>query len=107
MSRYAGVLRARDGLEHLRALLDAVPPAAGLDLATVEATNLHAVSALVTVAALARAESRGCHRRSDAPETAPGPPQRIGLRWRDGRIAVSVNDSVIHHPSRTETGVPA
>jgi aspartate oxidase len=54
------------------------------------------------VAALARAESRGCHRRSDAPETAPGPPQRIGLRWRDGRIALS-----IHHPSRTETGVPA
>jgi L-aspartate oxidase len=102
MSRYAGVLRDRDGLEHLRALLDAVPPAAGLDLATVEATNLHTVSALVTVAALARAESRGCHRRSDAPETAPGPPQRIGLRWRDGRIALS-----IHHPSRTETGVPA
>ena len=102
MSRYAGVLRDRAGLEHLRTLLDAVPPAAGLDLATVEATNLHAVSALVTVAALARAESRGCHRRSDAPETAPGPPQRIGLRWRDGRIALS-----IHQPSRTETGVPA
>jgi L-aspartate oxidase len=102
MSRYAGVLRDREGLERLRTLLDAVPPAAGLDLATVEATNLHAVSALVTVAALARAESRGCHRRSDAPDTAPGPPQRIGLRWRDGRLAVST-----HHPLRTETGVPA
>jgi L-aspartate oxidase len=107
MSRYAGILRDRAGLEHLRTLLDAVPPAAGLDLATVEATNLHTVSALVTVAALARTESRGCHRRSDAPETAPGPPQRTGLRWRDGRISVSVLDSAIHNPSRTETGVPA
>ena len=107
MSRYAGVLRDRGGLEHLLTLLDAVPPAAALDLATVEATNLHAVSALVTVAALARAESRGCHRRSDAPETAPGPPQRIGLRCRDRRISVSVLDSPSQDPSRTETGVPA
>ena len=43
------------------------PPGTGLDLATVEATNLHAVSVLVTVAALARTESRGCHRWRDAP----------------------------------------
>jgi L-aspartate oxidase len=107
MSRYAGVLRDRGGLEHLLTLLDAVPAAAALDLATVEATNLHAVSALVTVAALARAESRGCHRRSDAPQAAPGPPQRIGLRWRDRRLTVSVFDPAIHEPSRTETGVPA
>jgi L-aspartate oxidase len=102
MSRYAGVLRDRDGLEHLLALLDAIPPAAGLDLATVEATNLHAVSALVAIAALARPESRGCHRRSDAPDTAPGPPRRIGLRRRDRRIDVSVGEL-----PRTEAGVPA
>jgi len=36
-----------------------------LDLPTVEATNLHTVSTLVAEAALARRESRGCHRRSD------------------------------------------
>jgi L-aspartate oxidase len=102
MSRYAGVLRDRDGLEHLLALLDAVPPAAGLDLATVEATNLHAVSALVAIAALARPESRGCHRRSDAPQIAPGPPRRTGLRRRDRRIELSVCD-----PFPTRTGVPA
>jgi L-aspartate oxidase len=107
MSRYAGVLRDRGGLEHLLTLLDAVPPAAALDLATVEATNLHAVSALVTIAALARAESRGCHRRSDAPGTSPGPPQRIGLRRRDRRISISVHDPASHDPARTETGVPA
>lgn len=107
MSRYAGVLRDRAGLEHLLTLLDAVPPAAALDLATVEATSLHAVSALVTIAALARAESRGCHRRSDAPGTAPGAPQRMGLRRRDRRISISVDDPASQDLARTETGVPA
>lgn len=111
MSRHAGVLRDREGLERLLQALAQVPPAgagfagtssvpagevsarpasagpanavpasavpasagpargrpAGLDLAAVEATSLHAVSVLVAVAALARAESRGCHRRRDAP----------------------------------------
>jgi L-aspartate oxidase len=77
MSRYAGVLRDRDGLEHLLGRLDQAPPAASrsasapLDLATVEATNLHLASVLLTVAALARTESRGCHRwhASDAIDT--------------------------------------
>jgi L-aspartate oxidase len=68
MSRYAGVLRDRDGLERLLAQLAQAPPAvsgpasAPLDLATVEATNLHLASVLLTVAALTRTESRGCHR---------------------------------------------
>jgi len=63
MSRHAGVLRDRAGLERLRQTLGQAPPAtSALDLATVEATNLHTVSVLVTTAALARTESRGCHR---------------------------------------------
>jgi L-aspartate oxidase len=66
MSRHAGVLRDRAGLEHLLSQLDQAPAArpgpAPLDLATVEATNLHLASVLVVTAALARAESRGCHR---------------------------------------------
>ncbi len=73
MSRHAGVIRDQDSLEHFRQALEhALPadtgpadtgPAPGrLNLATVEATSLHAVSVLVAVAALARAESRGCHR---------------------------------------------
>ena len=37
-----------------------------------EATNLHTVSLLITAAALARAESRGCHRWRDRPPTGPG-----------------------------------
>ncbi len=73
MSRDAGVLRDHDNMERLRQTLGQAPPASGgldqatLDQATVEATSLHAVSVLVAVAALARAESRGCHRWRNAP----------------------------------------
>ena len=66
MSRNVGVLRSRAGLEEMLRLLSAVPPAARLDLATVEATNLHTVSTLVTAAALARQDSVGAHRREAA-----------------------------------------
>ena len=71
MSRDAGVLRDHEDMERLQRRLGQAPPASGgslgLDLATVEATSLHAVSVLVAVAALARAESRGCHRWRNAP----------------------------------------
>ena len=71
MSRDAGVLRDHEDMERLQRRLGQAPPASGgslgLDLATVEATSLHAVSVLVAVAALARAESRGCHRWRYAP----------------------------------------
>jgi L-aspartate oxidase len=70
MSRYAGVERDETGLRTLLGLLDRTPGSTTLDLATVEATNLHAVSSLVAMAALARRQSRGCHRRSDAAEAA-------------------------------------
>jgi L-aspartate oxidase len=73
MSRDAGVIRDHEDLERLREALGQAPPADnGLDLATVEATNLHAVSILVAAAALARAESRGCHRWRDAPPVISG-----------------------------------
>jgi L-aspartate oxidase len=87
MSRHAGVIRDHEGLERLSQTLAQAPrAAAGLDLATVEATNLHAVSVLVTVAALARAESRGCHRWRDEPPAVGGQRARHALiRVHDGR----------------------
>ena len=82
MSRHAGVLRDRGGLEGLRAALGQAGPASQgspegtPDLATVEATSLHTVSVLITVAALARAETRGCHRWQDQPPASPAEPAR-------------------------------
>jgi L-aspartate oxidase len=85
MSRYAGVLRDSGGLARLTKIIEGAAhrdgsqadaaathdqtPAPDLTLAEVEAANLREVSALIATAALRRTESRGCHRRSDAPET--------------------------------------
>ena len=72
MSRHAGILRDHEDMARLQWTLGQAPSAGtglasrSLDLATVEATSLHAVSVLVAVAALAREESRGCHRWRDA-----------------------------------------
>jgi L-aspartate oxidase len=92
MSRHAGVLRDAAGLRELLDFLATVPasdaapePDRPLDLATVEATNLHTICALVALAALARPESRGCHRRADAPGQLPGPPRHTTIR-RHGRL---------------------
>jgi L-aspartate oxidase len=109
MSRDAGVLRSPAGLERLGQALDRVPPAAtnsaatnsaatnsaarngaarnGLDLATVEATNLHAVSVLIAASALTRAESRGCHRwRDNPPAGSDRPGRHTVLRVEAGRV---------------------
>jgi L-aspartate oxidase len=91
MSRHAGVLRDRDGLALLLDMLDQAPPAGqDLDLAVAEATSLHAVSVLVAVAALARAESRGCHRWRDMPpDVGAGGAGHTVLRVGDGRPEVA------------------
>jgi L-aspartate oxidase len=92
MSRQAGVARDRENLECLRRTLRQAPPAGHaparqeLDLATVEATNLHAVSILIATAALARVESRGCHRWTDAPPvTRAGRARHTVVRVDAGR----------------------
>jgi L-aspartate oxidase len=73
MSRHAGVRRDETGLRELLRSLSHASAGGVLDLPTVEATSLHTVSTLVTEAALARRESRGCHRRSDiAPARSNG-----------------------------------
>jgi L-aspartate oxidase len=73
-SRDAGVLRDAAGLTRLAGILAAAPRLGRdrpLDLAAVETTALHTVATVLCAAALARTESRGCHRRTDAPLTRP------------------------------------
>jgi L-aspartate oxidase len=89
MSRHAGVVRDAGGLQALLRMLDQAPPGGGgLDLATAEATSLHTVSVLVAVSALARAESRGCHRWRDVPVTSGGAAHHTVLRVDEGRPRV-------------------
>ncbi len=89
MSRHAGVARDREGLEYLLEMLQQAPPAGDvLDLATVEATSLHTVSVLVTVAALSRDESRGCHRWRDVPAASGGHARHTVLRVDDGLVRI-------------------
>jgi L-aspartate oxidase len=91
MSAHAGVVRHGEGLEHLLDLLAAAPAAPGpLDMETVEATNLHTVSTLVALAATARTESRGCHRRSDFPHPDDTWTHDIVLRAVDGEVGIAV-----------------
>lgn len=72
-TRDAGVLRDADGLARLTGVLAALPRLSGtvLDLAAVETTALHTAATLLATAASSRPESRGCHRRTDAPGTRP------------------------------------
>jgi L-aspartate oxidase len=92
-ARHAGVLRDADGLGTLLDTLARAPGSPRLDLETVEATNLHAISALVATAALGRAESRGCHRRTDAAAPEEGLAGRHTLlRWSQGELQTQMTE---------------
>ena len=70
-------------------------PAQGLDLALVEAANLHAASVLVTAAALARAESRGCHRWRDIPPvTSAGRARHTVLRLDGDQVRAGAGTEI-------------
>ena len=87
-TRDAGVLRDAAGLARLAGALAGVPRADGqLTLAAVEATALHTVATLLAAAAAGRTESRGCHRRTDAPGPQPEWQVRLVHRLDDaGRL---------------------
>jgi L-aspartate oxidase len=85
MTRHAGVLRDADGLTRLAQVLAGAERHEGpVDLAAVETTALHTVATLLASAASARTESRGCHRRTDLPETRPEWEVRLVHRLDDG-----------------------
>ena len=74
----SGVLRDASGLRAQLRALDALSTSGrggalrgGALRAAIEASSLHAVSTVVATAALARTETRGCHRRGDFREPSP------------------------------------
>jgi L-aspartate oxidase len=87
MVRHAGVVRDPAELDALQRFLDELAASAteapGTDLASWEATNLHAIAVAIAGAARMRAESRGCHRRADVPQPDPD--------WRRRLVATATN----------------
>ena len=87
MTRWASVVRDGDGLRDLAAALEDVPTRPMSSRADFEDVALTATARAVAAAALARTESRGCHHRSDYPDTDPA--QAIS-RTIDGRPTAAV-----------------
>ncbi len=75
MSRHAGVMRNASQLAAAQGALGALAQSSSSEVtanrASWEATNLLTMASAVVSSALARTESRGCHRRSDHPDTDP------------------------------------
>lgn len=71
MTRYASVVRDGDGLRQLAQELEAATARNLNSRADFEDVALTASAGAVAAAALARTESRGCHHRSDFPDTDP------------------------------------
>ena len=71
MSSNASVVRDADGLRRIAELLATAPVRALRDRAALEDAALTATAVAVVAAALERTESRGCHHRSDYPDTDP------------------------------------
>lgn len=89
MTRWASVVRDGEGLTRLSAVLrDAtVSPMASRE--DFEDAALTAAARVVTEAALARTETRGCHHRSDWPQSDPAQAVTLNVRLDSvGRLAV-------------------
>jgi L-aspartate oxidase len=93
MSKHVGVLRKPEGLQHA---LDALAIAAEKVDAQVspsrrnfEATNILTVATAVAASALARSESRGCHRRTDTVEQREIWVRHLEVSLRSGSLSIS------------------
>jgi L-aspartate oxidase len=89
MSAHASVVRDADGLTGAEAAFQAAPPRAALTNTDAEDIALTVTAQAVVAAALARAETRGCHHRDDYPDTDPAQASSATARLAsDGRVVV-------------------
>lgn len=93
MSRHAGIGRTATGLT---SALDQMAPVADVEPAatrqTVEAANLRLASVALLSAARERTESRGCHVRTDFPDTENDCATAIVVRLVNGELETSAHD---------------
>ena len=89
MTVHASVVRDADGLTRLAQELQAAPPRARLSGADTEDVALTMTARAVVAGALARCETRGCHHRSDFPDTDSAQARSTTARQAsDGRVLV-------------------
>ena len=90
MTRWASVVRDGDGLTSLVDELDGATPHTMVTRSEVEDVALTTSARAVAIAALARTETRGCHHRSDFPDTDPVQAVPVSVHARaDGRVALA------------------
>ena len=89
MTKYASVVRDVAGLGQLSEVLAGARGAAMSDRAAVEDAALTVTASAGAVAAAARAESRGCHHRSDHPDRDPAFGMSIDVRLDAAGCAVA------------------
>jgi L-aspartate oxidase len=89
MSRQASVVRDADGLARLAGLLETAPMRSLRDRAGLEDAALTATAGAVVAAARQRVETRGCHHRSDHPDTNPALAVSTTVRLSAGRPTVA------------------
>ena len=92
MAKHVGVLRSPDALASTLDALGVVADKVEDDVAPTrrnfEATNILTVAAAVTASALARTESRGCHRRTDMTASVPAWERHLEVSLDDDGLAI-------------------
>ena len=92
MAKHVGVLRSPDALASTLDALGVVADKVEDDVAPTrrnfEATNILTVAAAVTASALARTESRGCHRRTDVTASVPAWERHLEVSLDDDSLAI-------------------